>query len=198
MGNQSVTKNQTGSVSALDDDRSPGLREFEQVPPAGQRGSFGGAGIDRIRFQYRKASSAALSPQAADAPGAEVELSPHYQPQESQHSGNDESDTPPPSQIDRQDDELRNRTTDRRSAVEERRSQPAFALREPFRHGFGRAGQLADSPNPSGNRNPAKLMKPIATDVSIETREYQRTEIVSPRRVPTRSICRPQTVCPIE
>ena len=60
------------------------------------------------------------------------------------------------------------------------------------------AGQLADSPAPSRKRNPAKLQKPLASEVSIETIEYQTTVNVSPRRVPTRSIIRPKTVCPIE
>src|SRR5213080_1465599 len=60
------------------------------------------------------------------------------------------------------------------------------------------AGQLADSPKPSRKRNPAKLFQPVASEVSIETTEYQMTEIVSPRRVPIRSSNFPQSVCPTE
>src|SRR5262245_51370658 len=60
------------------------------------------------------------------------------------------------------------------------------------------AGQLADSPTPSRKRNPAKLFQPVASEVSIETAEYQRTEIVSPRRVPIRSSSFPESVCPTE
>ena|SRR5437870_3434819 len=37
------------------------------------------------------------------------------------------------------------------------------------------AGQLADSPRPSRKRNPAKLFQPVASEVSIETTEYQKT-----------------------
>src|SRR6266481_798644 len=59
-------------------------------------------------------------------------------------------------------------------------------------------GQLADSPAPSKKRNTVKLESPLASDVSSETIEYQVTLIVSPRRVPTRSITRPHTVCPRE
>src|SRR5206468_12685535 len=55
------------------------------------------------------------------------------------------------------------------------------------------AGQLADSPKPSRQRNPAKLFQPVASEVSIETTEYQMTELVSPRRVPTRSSNAPQS-----
>src|ERR1700693_5780892 len=58
-------------------------------------------------------------------------------------------------------------------------------------------GQYADSPAPSKTRKNAKLLSPLASEVSSETAEYQATLIVSPRRVPTRSIHRPQTVCPI-
>ena len=39
---------------------------------------------------------------------------------------------------------------------------------------------------------------PPASDVSIEIVEYQTTVRVRPRRVPTRSINLPKTVCPIE
>ena len=58
------------------------------------------------------------------------------------------------------------------------------------------AGQFADSPAPSRNRKKAKLCKPRASGVSIDTTEYAATVRVIPRRVPTRSIRRPQTVCP--
>src|SRR5580658_6905268 len=60
------------------------------------------------------------------------------------------------------------------------------------------AGQFADSPAPRKNRNVAKLAKPFARDVSMETIEYQITVRVRPRRVPMRSIRRPNTVCPME
>jgi len=59
-------------------------------------------------------------------------------------------------------------------------------------------GQFADSPAPSRNRKNAKLLSPVAAEVSSETAEYHATLMVSPRRVPTRSINRPQTVCPME
>src|SRR6266851_9035643 len=59
-------------------------------------------------------------------------------------------------------------------------------------------GQLADSPVPSKNRKPMKLYFPPAKEVSIATTEYHVTLMVRPRRVPTRSIQRPQTVCPME
>src|ERR1700686_3760934 len=59
-------------------------------------------------------------------------------------------------------------------------------------------GQFADSPAPSKKRNSAKLRKPLASEVSIETMEYHATLIVSPRLVPTRSTNPPQTVCPME
>src|SRR5437870_8134653 len=57
-------------------------------------------------------------------------------------------------------------------------------------------GQLADSPAPSRKRNTAKLEKPFASEVIRETIEYHVTLMVSPRRVPTRSMSRPHTVCP--
>src|SRR6185436_3656017 len=60
------------------------------------------------------------------------------------------------------------------------------------------AGQFADSPAPSKKRKTAKLRRPTASDVSIAAIEYQMTVIVSPRRVPTRSMKRPETVWPIE
>ena len=60
------------------------------------------------------------------------------------------------------------------------------------------AGQFADSPAPSKKRNPAKLYRPLANEVAIETIEYQATVTVNPRRVPMRSITLPKTVCPIE
>src|SRR5271154_5127657 len=60
------------------------------------------------------------------------------------------------------------------------------------------AGQFADSPAPRKNRNVAKLTKPLARDVSMETIEYQITVRVRPRRVPMRSMRRPNTVCPME
>src|SRR5437867_10103748 len=59
------------------------------------------------------------------------------------------------------------------------------------------AGQFADSPKPSRNRNAQKLRSPPAREVNIATAEYQSTEKVSPRRVPTWSISRPHTLCPI-
>src|SRR5436305_11872981 len=59
-------------------------------------------------------------------------------------------------------------------------------------------GQLADSPAPSKKRNIVKLANPFASEVKIETMEYHVTLIVNPRRVPTRSISRPQSVCPME
>src|SRR5690348_2803472 len=62
---------------------------------------------------------------------------------------------------------------------------------------FVAAGQLADSPMPSRNRNAQKLRRPDASDVSMEAAEYQITEIVSPLRVPSRSISRPHTLCPM-
>ena len=40
---------------------------------------------------------------------------------------------------------------------------------------FVAAGQLADSPAPSRKRNPAKLRRPLAAAVAIETIEYQAT-----------------------
>src|SRR5579863_364015 len=60
------------------------------------------------------------------------------------------------------------------------------------------AGQFADSPAPRKNRNPAKLKKPLASDVSIDTIEYQITVSVRPRRVPIRSMRRPNPVWPME
>src|SRR5215471_1939224 len=57
-------------------------------------------------------------------------------------------------------------------------------------------GQLADSPAPSRKRNAAKLRKPAASEVAIETSEYHKTEMLSPRRVPTRSMNLPQSVWP--
>src|SRR5271154_1626281 len=59
-------------------------------------------------------------------------------------------------------------------------------------------GQLADSPAPSRKRNAAKLAMPVANGVSSETIEYHVTLMVRPSLVPRRSICRPQTVCPME
>src|SRR6202790_917067 len=59
-------------------------------------------------------------------------------------------------------------------------------------------GQFADSPAPSKNRKSAKLRNPLASEVNSDTAEYHATLIVSPRRVPTRSINRPQTLCPME
>ena len=59
-------------------------------------------------------------------------------------------------------------------------------------------GLFADSPAPSKKRNAAKLEKPRASEVAMETIEYHSTEIVSPRFVPTRSIALPQIVCPSE
>src|SRR5215203_3061344 len=63
---------------------------------------------------------------------------------------------------------------------------------------FVAAGQLADSPAPSRKRNTAKLRRPTASDVNIAAIEYQMTVIVSPLRVPMRSIKRPDPVCPTE
>src|SRR5216684_7123426 len=59
-------------------------------------------------------------------------------------------------------------------------------------------GQLADSPAPSRKRKTAKLANPLASEVSSETIEYHMTPMVNPRRVPTRSISRPQIVWPME
>src|SRR5436309_8213131 len=58
------------------------------------------------------------------------------------------------------------------------------------------AGQFADSPMPSRNRNDRKLVKPCATEVTIEISEYQRTARLSPRLVPMRSKSRPNVACP--
>ena len=44
----------------------------------------------------------------------------------------------------------------------------------------------------------AKLKKPRAKEVQIEAMEYQMTDRVSPRRVPIRSMNRPQIVWPNE
>src|SRR5215470_13550165 len=63
---------------------------------------------------------------------------------------------------------------------------------------FVAPGQFADSPAPSRKRNPVKLYQPFASDVRIETIEYHVTDSVNPRRVPIRSIKRPQSVCPSE
>src|SRR5580765_58826 len=60
------------------------------------------------------------------------------------------------------------------------------------------AGQFADSPAPSRNRKKAKLCRPRASGVSIDTSEYAATVRVIPLRVPTRSIKRPQNACPTE
>src|SRR5882724_2621055 len=59
-------------------------------------------------------------------------------------------------------------------------------------------GQLADSPAPRRKRKKAKLEKPLAREVRTETMEYHVTLMVKPRRLPTRSISRPHTVCPTE
>src|ERR1700752_1342837 len=59
---------------------------------------------------------------------------------------------------------------------------------------FVAAGQFADSPAPRRKRKNAKLRSPPASDVSIAAIEYQMTVIVSPLRVPIRSIKRPDTV----
>src|SRR5271156_6669459 len=59
-------------------------------------------------------------------------------------------------------------------------------------------GQFADSPAPRRKRNTAKLVRPFASEVNSETIEYHVTLMVNPRLVPTRSIWRPQTVCPME
>src|SRR4030095_10415538 len=63
---------------------------------------------------------------------------------------------------------------------------------------FVAAGQLADSPAPRRKRKKAKLRNPTAKEVNIAAIEYQMTVIVNPLRVPTRSMNRPETVCPIE
>src|SRR4051794_3805696 len=60
------------------------------------------------------------------------------------------------------------------------------------------AGQLADSPAPRRRRKKAKLRKPLAIAVHMEMIEYPKTVKVRPLRVPTRSITRPKTVCPME
>src|SRR5215217_7335676 len=77
-------------------------------------------------------------------------------------------------------------------------AQPLSFLGNHSATAFVAAGQLADSPAPSRKRNNAKLRRPPASDVSIAAIEYQMTVIVSPFRVPMRSINRPETVCPIE
>src|SRR6185437_14555297 len=59
------------------------------------------------------------------------------------------------------------------------------------------AGQLADSPSPSKKRNPMKLDSPLASGESTDTREYQATVNVRPRRVPNLSISRPSAVWPM-
>src|SRR6185436_5992921 len=59
---------------------------------------------------------------------------------------------------------------------------------------FVAAGKFADSPAPRRKRKNAKLRRPPASDVSIAAIEYQITVIVSPLRVPMRSINRPETV----
>lgn len=58
------------------------------------------------------------------------------------------------------------------------------------------AGQFADSPKPNKNRKKQRLRRPITSDVSMATTEYQATVNVRPRRVPTRSIKRPVNTCP--
>src|SRR5215813_8381052 len=63
---------------------------------------------------------------------------------------------------------------------------------------FVAPGQLADSPAPSKDRKIAKLRKPFAREVQMETKEYHNTEIVRPRFVPIRSIALPQIACPNE
>src|SRR5258705_3002525 len=59
-------------------------------------------------------------------------------------------------------------------------------------------GQLADSPAPSRKRKTAKLPKPLASEVRTETIEDHITPRVNPRRLPMRSIRRPQIVLPME
>src|ERR1017187_5739353 len=63
---------------------------------------------------------------------------------------------------------------------------------------FVAPGQLPDSPAPSRKRSPAKLQKPLANEVRIDTAEYQATVSVRPRLAPTRSISRPHADCPNE
>src|SRR5260370_1010463 len=53
------------------------------------------------------------------------------------------------------------------------------------------------SPAPSRKLHTAKLERPFASEVNSETIEYLVTLIVSPRLVPTRSIRRPHSVCPM-
>src|SRR2546430_15842126 len=61
---------------------------------------------------------------------------------------------------------------------------------------FVAPGQFADSPTPRRNRTKAKLERPRAKEVQIDATEYQMTDRVSPRRVPTLSMNRPQIDCP--
>ena len=56
-------------------------------------------------------------------------------------------------------------------------------------------GQFAASPAPSRKRIRQKLRNPPAKAVSMPTVEYQRTERVSPLRVPKRSSSRPEMGC---
>src|SRR5215472_7631209 len=52
---------------------------------------------------------------------------------------------------------------------------------------FVAPGQFAASPEPSRNRKPAKLFRPVAVEVAMATIEYQKTARESPRRVPSLS-----------
>src|SRR5215470_19043867 len=57
-------------------------------------------------------------------------------------------------------------------------------------------GQLADSPAARRKRIITKPLNPRTNGVAIETTEYQKTERLSPRLVPTRSISLPHIVWP--
>ena len=58
---------------------------------------------------------------------------------------------------------------------------------------FVAPGQLAASPAPSKNRNAAKLLRPVASEVATAMTEYHSTARDNPRRVPSRSSSRPET-----
>src|SRR3954471_6360660 len=85
------------------------------------------------------------------------------------------------------DDPLSNRATAHPDSRRGNHSETAFVA----------PGQLPLSPRPSANLNPAKLASPVARDVAIAAIEYQRTEMLRPVRVPSRSMVRPAIVWPM-
>src|SRR5581483_9980399 len=67
-----------------------------------------------------------------------VENQPTRQPHKAEYARDHERGLPSPTEVDRQNPEWSEGASERRTTVEQRRREPTFASRKPFRDGFRR------------------------------------------------------------